>query len=207
MWTAKPKNKKVRKAPLPKRLDFGCALHTKVRLTKENTAGILTYERRQMPGILPLQTGAARSNTVMAVAPDSNRISFSSTQLTTFQTVFSCRILSFFGFSIAQIYVLVNYAWKIFFRVDISEKHWGKAEMQKRAVSSSLGRQQQPNAVKTDNSEKVKSWLQALSAQKPRPGGTRFDFIKIISQHSNTVKSIAKRIATEGGIHGWISTL
>ena len=103
-------NKKVRKAPLPKRLDFGCALHTKVRLTKENTAGILTYERRQMPDIFPLKMGAARSNTVMAVAPDSNRISFSSTQLTTFQTVFSCRILSFFGFSIAQIFVLVNYA-------------------------------------------------------------------------------------------------
>ena len=30
-----------------------------------------------------------RSNTVMAVVPDSNRIPFASTQLTTFQTVFS----------------------------------------------------------------------------------------------------------------------
>lgn len=77
-----------------------------------------------------------------------------------------------------------------------------RQKCKKRAVSSSHKRQQQPNAVKTDNSEKVKSWLQALSAQKPRPGGTRFDFIKNISQHSDTVKSIAERIATEGGIHG-----
>lgn len=160
---AKPKNKKVRKAPLPKRLDFGCALHTKVRLTKENTAGILTYERRQMPGILPLQTGAARSNTVMAVAPDSNRISFSSTQLTTFQTVFSCRILSFFGFSIAQIYVLVNYAWKIFFRADISEKHWGKAEMQKK--SRLIFTREAATAERGENGQLRKSQILAPSPQ------------------------------------------
>jgi hypothetical protein len=55
----------------------------------QSTAGILTYDkysktRRYKNTLLPL---LLRSNTGMVVAPESNRITFSSTQLTTFQTV------------------------------------------------------------------------------------------------------------------------
>ena len=41
----------------------------------------------------------------------------------------------------------------------------------------------------SENKREVKSWSQALSAQMPRPGGTRFGFIRSISQPFDSVKS------------------
>lgn len=66
--------------------------------TRSHTAGLLTYDAGHTPLksrlLRPRELPAAQwllafstSNTVMAVVPDSNRLPFSSTQSTTFQTV------------------------------------------------------------------------------------------------------------------------